>query len=123
MDVSSSFVVRSIKQYVIGKWFSFLCSFSLLAIDPTKMNKPRQFARTTAPARAVDSSLWTETPAERQQRLADEVAGKRRRAEEQEVDLAERGGDARERERKRRRDEEIRAGVDEYTVCLSTLQC
>lgn len=80
------------------------------------MNKPRQFARTAAPVRSVDTSLWTETPAERQQRLADEVAGKRRRAEDQEVDLAERGKNAQDRERKRRRDEEIRAGVDEYTV-------
>jgi len=90
----------------------------LSTIDPTKLNKPRQFARTAAPARAVDTSLWTETPAERQQRLADEIAGKRRRAEDQEVDVAERGKDGdevQERERKRRRDEEIRAGVDEHT--------
>ncbi|THH31560.1 hypothetical protein EUX98_g2610 [Antrodiella citrinella] len=87
-------------------------------IDPTKLNKPRQFARTAAPARAVDTSLWTETPAERQQRLADEVAGKRKRAEDQAVDVAERGKDGdevRERERKRQRDEEIRIGVDEHT--------
>ncbi|KAH8101416.1 hypothetical protein BXZ70DRAFT_933003 [Cristinia sonorae] len=93
-------------------------SMVMVAIDPTKLNKPRQFARTAAPVRSVDSTLWTETPAERQQRLADEVAGKRKRAEDQEVDLAERGreGEAlRDRERKKRRDEEIRAGVDEYT--------
>ncbi|TCD65074.1 hypothetical protein EIP91_003276 [Steccherinum ochraceum] len=90
----------------------------LSTIDPTKLNKPRQFARTAAPVRSVDTSLWTETPAERQQRLADEVAGKRRRAEDLEVDLAERGRDGdevRERDRKRRRDAEIRAGVDEHT--------
>lgn len=71
----------------------------------------------------MDTSLWTETPAERQQRLADEVAGKRKRAEDQEIDLAERGRDgdeAQAKERKRRRDEEIRAGVDEHTVCECT---
>ncbi|EED77753.1 predicted protein [Postia placenta Mad-698-R] len=47
-------------------------------IDPTRLTRPRQFARASAPARNSDNSLWTETPAERLQRLADEVAGKRR---------------------------------------------
>lgn len=85
------------------------------AIDPTKLTKARQFARTAAPSRDVDSSLWTETPAERQQRLADEVAGKRRRAVNADPDAVDEDKEQEVRKR-RRRDEEIRKGVDEYTV-------
>ena len=86
-------------------------------IDPTKLTKPRQFSRSAAPARKVDTSLWTETPAERQQRLADEVAGKRRRAVNADPDAGDESSEAEARKR-RRRDEEIRKGVDHYTVCL-----
>ncbi|KAI0078532.1 hypothetical protein K474DRAFT_1706416 [Panus rudis PR-1116 ss-1] len=82
------------------------------SIDPTKLTKPRQFARTAAPAREVDNTLWTETPAERQQRLADEVAGKRRRAVNADPNADE---DVAEARKKRKRDEELRKGVDEYT--------
>ena len=85
-------------------------------IDPTKIKKGRQFARSSGQGRDVDNSLWTETPAERQQRLADEVAGKRRRAvnadPEADPEAIEEG------RKKRRYDEEIRKGVDEYTVGL-----
>jgi hypothetical protein len=58
-------------------------------------------------------SLWTETPAERQQRLADEVMGRKRRA----VDQAN-SGPSEDPDRKRRKQEEaaIKQGVDEYTV-------
>ncbi|PIL30844.1 hypothetical protein GSI_07012 [Ganoderma sinense ZZ0214-1] len=81
------------------------------SIDPTKMNRPRQFARTAQPSRNTDTSLWTETPAERQQRIADEVAGKRRRAVD--VDVTEdAGADSRKR---RRYEEEVRRGVEEHT--------
>ncbi|PSR82983.1 hypothetical protein PHLCEN_2v5953 [Hermanssonia centrifuga] len=86
----------------------------LASIDPTKLTKGRQFARTAAPSRNVDNSLWTETPAERQQRLADEVAGKRRRAVNADPDAGDESKEAESR-KKRRRDEEIRKGVDEYT--------
>ena len=84
-------------------------SFSI-ALDPTKL-KARQFARSAAPAKKVDNSLWTETPAERQQRIADEVSGKKRRAanapdEEPDPDAIKR----------RRRDEEIRREVEAHTV-------
>ncbi|KAJ7111289.1 hypothetical protein C8R44DRAFT_711712 [Mycena epipterygia] len=81
-------------------------------LDPTKL-KARQFARSAAPARGADqdSTLWTETPAERQQRLADEVSGVKRRAAnsvETEADSA--------ADRKRRRiDEELRRGVEAHT--------
>ncbi|KAJ3551064.1 hypothetical protein NM688_g4939 [Phlebia brevispora] len=84
------------------------------SIDPTKLTKPRQFSRSTAPARNVDTSLWTETPAERQQRLADEVAGKRRRAVNADPDVGDESTELEARKR-RRRDEEIRRGVDQYT--------
>ncbi|EKM60659.1 uncharacterized protein PHACADRAFT_246707 [Phanerochaete carnosa HHB-10118-sp] len=85
----------------------------LSSIDPTKLTKPRQFARTSAPSRDVDSSLWTETPAERQARLADEVSGKRRRAVNADPELTE---EKQLEARKRARyEEEIRKGVDEHT--------
>jgi hypothetical protein len=58
--------------------------------------------------------LWTETPAERQQRLADEVSGRKRRAVN-----AEPVEEAIDGKKKRRMDEAIRRGVDEYTVRFS----
>jgi hypothetical protein len=83
-----------------------------VALDPTKA-RPRQFARSSAPTRDNSgSSLWTETPAERQQRLADEVAGRKRRAVNAEPEE-----DAHDAAKRRRRDEQIRRGVDEHTVC------
>ncbi|PCH33177.1 hypothetical protein WOLCODRAFT_93059 [Wolfiporia cocos MD-104 SS10] len=82
------------------------------SIDPTKQKRPRQFARTAQPSRNTDTSLWTETPAERQQRLADEVAGKRRRVTDvQSVDPEE----ERELRKRRRHEEEVRRGVEEHT--------
>ena len=92
--------------------------FFSIALDPTKL-KARQFARSAAPAKKVDNSLWTETPAERQQRIADEVSGKKRRAanapdEEPDPDAIKR----------RRRDEEIRREVEAHTVSvLLTTPC
>ncbi|KAI0719076.1 hypothetical protein C8T65DRAFT_759921 [Cerioporus squamosus] len=81
------------------------------SIDPTKLTRPRKFAPTAKTSRDADNSLWTETPAERQQRIADEVAGKRRRAAD--VDPAEdTSADARKR---RRYEEEVRRGVEEHT--------
>ncbi|KAF9024555.1 hypothetical protein BDZ89DRAFT_954644 [Hymenopellis radicata] len=90
-------------------------SSELLAnLDPTKMNRPRQFARSAAPApKNTDSNLWTETPAERQQRLADEVSGKRRRVVNAEDAVS--PEEALEARKKRKRDENIRKGVDEHT--------
>ncbi|KAF9229780.1 hypothetical protein BS17DRAFT_723955 [Gyrodon lividus] len=79
------------------------------SLDPTKL-KPRQFGRSSAPARDSDSSLWTETPAERQQRLADEVSGRKRRAVNAEPEE-----DPDEAKKRRRRDAEIRKGVEEHT--------
>ncbi|KAF8060770.1 hypothetical protein FPV67DRAFT_1673615 [Lyophyllum atratum] len=83
-------------------------------LDPTKL-KARQFSRSAAPAtKKVDNSLWTETPAERQQRLADEVSGKKRRVTDTAAD-----DDVGDDKKRRRRDEDIiRRGVDEYTKKL-----
>ena len=85
------------------------------ALDPSKLNKPRQFSRSTAPAKVVDNTLWTETPAERQQRLADEVMGKKRRVEN--ADITDQDPLAEEEANKRRkRDAELQRQVGEYTV-------
>jgi Protein of unknown function (DUF3752) len=85
------------------------------ALDPTKLNKPRQFSRSTAPAKVVDNTLWTETPVERQQRLADEVMGKKRRVEN--ADPEAQGDEAdNDAHKRRRREAELQRQVDEYTV-------
>ena len=77
------------------------------------MKRPRKFAATEQTARDADGSLWTETPAERQQRIADEVAGKRRRA----TDKSSMDPEAEREMRKRRKyEEEVRRGVEEHTV-------
>ncbi|KAI6146683.1 hypothetical protein BKA82DRAFT_4154798, partial [Pisolithus tinctorius] len=78
-------------------------------LDPTKL-KARQFGRSSGQGRDVDSSLWTETPAERQQRLADEVSGRKRKAAN-----AEPVEDPEDARKKKKRDEEIRRGVEEHT--------
>lgn len=111
MDAGSPLFFRSSRQYVC---LSAICdaAFSfLLDLDPTKL-KARQFSRSAAPAqKKPDNSLWTETPAERQQRLADEVSGKKRRAVDNRTE--EEGTEG----KKRRKDDEVlRKGVDEYTV-------
>ncbi|KAJ7623801.1 hypothetical protein FB45DRAFT_1061659 [Roridomyces roridus] len=81
-------------------------------LDPTKL-KPRQFARTSAPERSTDNTLWTETPAERQQRLADEVSGKKRRAANSGDGPS--AADELEARKRQRVDEELRREVDEHT--------
>ncbi|KIK15983.1 hypothetical protein PISMIDRAFT_686812, partial [Pisolithus microcarpus 441] len=81
----------------------------LASLGPTKL-KARQFGRSSGPGHDADSSLWTETPAERLQRLTDEVSGRKRKAvnAEPEEDLE----DAKKR---KKRDEVIRRGVEEHT--------
>ncbi|KAG6890871.1 hypothetical protein C0992_012007 [Termitomyces sp. T32_za158] len=82
-------------------------------LDPTKL-KARQFSKSAGlVSNKTDNSLWTETPAERQQRLADEVSGKKRRAVDNQVDPD--GDDS----KRRRVDEDIiRKGVEDYTQKL-----
>ncbi|KAG8891467.1 hypothetical protein FRC01_014684, partial [Tulasnella sp. 417] len=80
-------------------------------LDPTKL-KPRQFQRNSE-QKVTERNLWTETPAERQQRLADEVSGKRKRAE---VAAGGSGGaePSEEDRKRRRRDAEVREQIEEY---------
>jgi len=89
----------------------------LSTLDPTKLNKPRQFSRSTAPAKVIDNTLWTETPAERQQRLADEVMGKKRRVENADLDQDGADADATDEDvrKRRKREAELQRQVDEYT--------
>jgi len=77
------------------------------------MKKARQFQRGSgASSSKTETSLWTETPAERQQRLADEVMGKKRKATDPVVDPEV------EAAKRRKKDEEaaIKAQVEEYNV-------
>ena len=86
------------------------------AIDPTRM-KTRKFAPTTNPhAGSTDTTLWTETPAERQQRLADELSGKKRRKENSEVPDDD-GRGALEARKRQRTEDEIQRAVAEHNVC------
>ncbi|KAF8499034.1 hypothetical protein F5888DRAFT_1687124 [Russula emetica] len=96
--------------------YSFVRSYT--ALDPTKLNKPRQFSRSTATPKIVDNSLWTETPAEKQQRIADEVMGKKRRVEN--ADLDQEGDEeevaaAADGAKRRKREAELQRQVEEYT--------
>ncbi|KAF5355921.1 hypothetical protein D9756_004379 [Leucocoprinus leucothites] len=88
-----------------------------LHLDTTKL-KARKFARTSGLVNKGDNSLWIETPAEIQQQIAGEVAGKKSRA----VDVA--NGEAlslgsSDRKRSKQEEESIRRGVDEYTLDAS----
>ncbi|KAG7090559.1 hypothetical protein E1B28_009667 [Marasmius oreades] len=85
----------------------------LSTLDPSKLTKGRQFSRSTAPAKTTDNSLWTETPAERQHRLADEVSGKKRKAANSVDQLS--PEEVMEISKRRRRDEEIRQSVLDHT--------
>ncbi|KAI9509867.1 hypothetical protein F5148DRAFT_683907 [Russula earlei] len=87
----------------------------LNTLDPTKLNKPRQFSRSTAPPKVVDNTLWTETPEERRQRLADEVMGKKRRVENADPDQGADDADDGEAPKRRKREAELQRQVDEYT--------
>ncbi|KIK65841.1 hypothetical protein GYMLUDRAFT_38316 [Collybiopsis luxurians FD-317 M1] len=85
-------------------------------LDPSKLTKPRQFARTTPASSSNNnssaSSLWTETPAERQQRLADEVMGKKRPATQVSPSTEEK---YLENKRRKMAEEDVRKGVEEHT--------
>ena len=86
------------------------------AIDPTRLNKGRKFAPTTNPnAGSTDTTLWTETPAERQQRLADELSGKKRRKENSEVPVDD-GRSALEARKRQKIEGEIQNAVAEHNV-------
>jgi len=105
--------VRSPPRNLLPLAYYLFCE----GLDPTKL-KARQFSRSTAPAsNKQDNSLWTETPAERQQRLADEVSGKKRRAADAPVE-----DDGDDKKRRKMEEEAIRQGVDDYTVSFETFR-
>jgi hypothetical protein len=87
----------------------------LASVDPLR-KRPTTFSRTTKEV-DVDHSVWTETPQEKAQRLADEVAGIKRKKPGKEV----RGDEEIDRERKRLRDEQIREGIDKHNVSVWTI--
>jgi len=121
MDVGASLEVRPTWMYVkVASRSCVLGGLTLVriktAIDPTRLNKGRKFAPNKNPnAGSTDTSLWTETPAERQQRLADELSGKKRRKENSEV--PDDGGRGALEARKRQKTEgEIQRAVAEHNV-------
>jgi len=125
MDVGASFEVGLTWMYVkVASRSGVLGGLTLVrmktAIDPTRLNKGRKFAPTNNPnAGSTDTSLWTETPAERQQRLTDELSGKKRRKENSEV--PDDGGRGALEARKRQKTEgEIQRAVAEHNVCALT---
>ncbi|ORX38963.1 hypothetical protein BD324DRAFT_618007 [Kockovaella imperatae] len=80
----------------------------LSAVDPLR-KRPTTFSRSTE-AKETDSTAWTETPADRAQRVADEVAGiKRKRL----PDVG-KGRDDEETGLRRERDLEIRREVERH---------
>jgi hypothetical protein len=80
--------------------------------DPTK--RPTSFAKTSREGvSAADQRVWTETPAERTRRLADEAAGVKRPRE---------GDDADERRRRRERDTEVRRNIEAHNVGTERLR-
>ncbi|KAG9080410.1 hypothetical protein FRC06_006621 [Ceratobasidium sp. 370] len=83
------------------------------SLDPTKL-KNRQFSRSTTDKKSAASNLWTETPQERQQRLADEVSGKRKRAEEAAAQNVSATGDDEDLVKRRKRDRELREQVEAH---------
>lgn len=86
-------------------------SEALQSLDPTRI-KNRQFSKATGRDEvSKDTSLWTETPAERQARLAEELSGKRKRP----TAVAPDEGD--ETAQKRRKvQQELRREVDDHNV-------
>ncbi|GAB1525973.1 hypothetical protein RhiTH_009139 [Rhizoctonia solani] len=83
------------------------------SLDPTKL-KNRQFSRSTNDKKAAASNLWTETPAERQQRLADEVSGKRKRAEDAAAQGVSATADDEDIAKRRKRDRELREQIEAH---------
>ncbi|CAE6451482.1 unnamed protein product [Rhizoctonia solani] len=83
------------------------------SLDPTKL-KSRQFSRSTNDKKSAASNLWTETPAERQQRLADEVSGKRKRAEEAAAQGVSATADDEDVAKRRKRDRELRDQIEAH---------
>lgn len=93
-----------------------------IALDPKKLRTAKKaFSAATATSRdqTIDNTLWTETPAERQKRLAEEASGKRKRKANAESELSKE--EAAEKRRRQEADEEIRKRVNEHTVSVQPI--
>ncbi|KAK6904527.1 hypothetical protein I204_06870 [Kwoniella mangroviensis CBS 8886] len=75
-------------------------------VDPLR-KRPSTFSKSTREPESVDHSVWTETPAEKAQRIADEVAGIKRKKDKAGERIMSFDEEQEER-RKRRREEDIR---------------
>lgn len=83
-------------------------------IDPLK---GRGFSRMAIePKKAQDMTLWTETPAERQQRLRDEVIGKKRKAENAGPTMTDE--EIADMKRRKKRDAEIANSINQHNTTL-----
>lgn len=94
-------------------------SEALQSLDPTKI-KNRQFSKATGRDEvSKDTSLWTETPAERQARLAEELSGKRKRPNATAPDEGDESA-----QKRRKMQNELRKEIDDHNVRLFFLgQC
>jgi hypothetical protein len=79
-------------------------------VDPLR-KRPTTFNRSSKEV-VVDNTMWTETPAQKQQRMADEAAGVKRQKDpvrgEKDQSFESNG--------KRQRDEELKAQVERHSV-------
>jgi hypothetical protein len=84
-------------------------------VDPLR-KRPTTFNRSSKEV-VVDNTMWTETPAQKQQRMADEAAGVKRQKDpikgEKDQSFESKG--------KRQRDEELKAQVERHSVCSTHL--
>jgi len=88
-------------------------SEALQSLDPTKI-KNRQFSKATGRDEvSKDTSLWTETPAERQARLAEELSGKRKRPNATAPDEGDESA-----QKRRKMQNELRKEIDDHNVRL-----
>jgi len=84
-------------------------SEALQSLDPTRI-KNRQFSKATGRDEvSKDTSLWTETPAERQARLAEELSGKRKRPNATAPDEGDESA-----QKRRKMQNELRKEIDDH---------
>ncbi|WWC91407.1 uncharacterized protein L201_006351 [Kwoniella dendrophila CBS 6074] len=85
----------------------------LSAVDPLR-KRPTTFSKSTKEPENTDHSVWTETPQEKAQRLADEVAGIKRKKDKAGERILSFDEEQEER-RKRKRENEIRNTIQEHS--------
>jgi hypothetical protein len=89
-------------------------SDALRSLDPTKI-KNRQFSRATGREEvSKDTTLWTETPMERQIRLAEELSGKRKRPTNNATE-----DDGENTQKRRKTQDALKQEIEEHTVSSS----